>query len=159
MSIEGLSDRQLQHAATVIQASVDYVSGKLGKPIDYVARAADIALGVCLVESGLLIYANPSVPGSLALPHDAVGHDHASVGMFQQQVPGWGTVIRCQGARSSSLHFYSRLMRLDWTGKSNGRLAQLVQVSAFPDRYAQRDAEAIRIRKALWSTAADIRRA
>lgn len=152
MSIDGLSAVQLAHARTVITAARTYVIGDLGRSADYARRAADIALGVCLVESNLLVYANRSVPGSIQLPHDAVGHDHASVGLFQQQVPGWGSVTRCQAPLSSTLHFYRRLFELSWDARSNGRLAQLVQVSAYPDRYAQRDAEAISIRRALWST-------
>lgn len=145
-----LSTVQVAHAAAVIDEAKSYVRSELGRSTDYAARAADIALGVCLVESGLKVYANPSVPGSLSLPHDAVGHDHASVGLFQQQVPGWGTVVRCQGVLSSARHFYVRLMRLDWRGRTNWGLAQQVQVSAFPDRYRQRDEEAIRIRRILW---------
>ncbi len=150
MSIDGLSEVQLAHARTVVAASRDYVLTTLQRPEDYAMRAADIALGVCLVETELRVYANRSVPGSIQLPHDAVGHDHASVGLFQQQVPGWGSVVRCQSPRSSALHFYSRLFHLNWSGRNNGKLAQLVQVSAYPDRYAQRDAEAIALRRALW---------
>jgi hypothetical protein len=44
------------------------------------------------------MYANSHNQRSLQLPHDRVGHDHGSVGLFQQQVGGapdstanWGT--------------------------------------------------------------------
>jgi hypothetical protein len=149
VSIDGLSSRQLAHAGTVVSVARAY-AGAHGASPDYGARAADIALAVCLVESSLLVYANPNVHGSMALPHDAVGHDHHSVGLFQQQVPGWGTVAGCQGVASSATKFLEKLFGLDWTGRTNGHLAQLVQVSAYPDRYAARDLEAIGIRKALW---------
>jgi hypothetical protein len=151
MSLEGLSPVQLDHARSVIAVAKSYVLGELGQDQDHAYRAADIALAVCLVESNLLVYANRSVAGSLGLAHDAVGSDHASVGLFQQQVPGWGNVTRCQGVQSSAEHFYSRLFRLDWHNRTNGQLAQHVQGSAFPDRYAKRDDEAIRLRKALWA--------
>ena len=151
MSLEGLTPVQLAHARSVLGVAKSYVLGELGKDQDHAYRAGDIALAVCLVESDLLVYANRNVDGSLGLAHDAVGDDHASVGLFQQQVPGWGSVTRCQGVQSSAEHFYERLFQLDWRNRTNGRLAQLVQVSAFPDRYAKRDAEAIRLRKALWA--------
>lgn len=149
MSVDGLTDLQLAHASAVIAVTKSYVRA-YGASSDYAARAADIAIATCLVESGLRVYANPSVSGSLSLPHDAVGHDHRSVGLFQQQVPGWGTVAGCQGVKSSTRKFLSVLFSHDWHGRTNGQLAQLVQGSAYPDRYAARDLEAIGIRKALW---------
>src|ERR1700709_2220996 len=61
-------------------------------------RVAVIAVETALAESGLKMYANGNNPDSLALPHDAVGWDHGSVGLFQQQVgdavnstANWGT--------------------------------------------------------------------
>ena len=146
----GLTSLQLAHAKIVIATTKDYVEHTLHKSQDYAERAADIALATALVESQLRVYANSSVPGSLSLAHDSIGHDHASVGIYQQQVPGWGRVEDCQPIGSSTVKFLHRLFELNWTGKSNGQLAQAVQVSAFPDRYAERDQDAIRIRKALW---------
>ena len=146
----GLTAGQLAHAKSVVAVTKLYVEGHIHKPEDYAKRAADIALAVALVESGLKVYANPNVPGSMSLPHEAVGHDHRSVGLFQQQVPGWGTVQDCQSVDTSTVKFLHRLFQLDWTHRTNGQLAQHVQVSAFPDRYAERDAEAIKIRTALW---------
>lgn len=74
--------------------------------------AARIGLITVKVESGFSNYANDGIVGpedknmggftendyakleySLTLPHDAVGTDHASVGILQQQATmGWGTV-------------------------------------------------------------------
>ena len=146
----GLNALQKKHAQRVVVVTRSYVVITLKRPEDFAMRAADIALATCLVESELKVYANSNVPGSLLLPHDDVGHDHQSVGMFQQQVPGWGSVSDCQSVDASTRKFLHRLFELDWHGRSNGELAQAVQVSAFPDRYAARDNQAIRIRKALW---------
>lgn len=146
----GLTAVQLAHARAIVATTKSFVIDHLGKPEDYAKRASDIALAVALVESELKVYANPKVDGSVGLPHDAVGHDHRSVGLFQQQVPMWGTVRDCQGVPTSTVKFLHRLFSLTWDGRSNGQLAQQVQGSAFPDRYAKRDLAAIRIRRALW---------
>lgn len=146
----GLTAAELAHAKTIVVTTKSYVMTHLGKSEDYAERAADIALGAGLVESELRVYANPKVPGSMALPHDAVGHDHLSVGVFQQQVPMWGNVASCQRVDTSCVNFLHRLFELNWEGHTNGQLAQEVQGSAYPDRYARRDGQAIRIRKALW---------
>ena len=141
---------QEAHANHIVGVTRAYVMVQLNKPLDYAERACDIALAVALVESELKVYANPKVPGSMERPHDAVGHDHRSVGIFQQQVPMWGTVADCQDVTGSTHNFLRRLFKLNWEGRTNGQLAQSVQGSAYPDRYAKRDLQAIRIRKALW---------
>src|SRR4051794_34178526 len=87
------SPRQIRHALTIVRAGDD-------RKLE--ARAWIIAVAVALVETRLKNYANdnrayPAVRRiSMALPHDAVGHDHDSVGLFQQRPiegdGGWGTV-------------------------------------------------------------------
>ncbi len=58
-----------------------------------------IALMTALQESQLWMYANDSVPESLAYPHDRVGHDHDSVNLFQQRsAAGWGQRRRADGS-------------------------------------------------------------
>ncbi len=119
-------------------------------------RGIVIGLSVGLVESNLTVYANAKVPGSLDLPHDAVGSDGMSVGVQQQQVImgngwWWGPVEVCQDPTSSTRLFFGRLAKLDYNGpNSPGSYAQAVQGSAFPDRYDQRmgDAQAIYARLA-----------
>jgi len=107
-------------------------------------RGIQIALAAALVESGnpLTMWANSSVPDSVNYPHDAVGHDHDSVGLFQQR-QSWGpTEVLMDPARSAGL-FYDQLARLDYNGPNTpGSYAQAVQRSAFPDRYDQRMSEA-----------------
>ena len=77
-SFLGLTSLQTAHAKIVISTTKDYVENTLRKSQDYAERAADIALATALVESQLRVYANSSVPGSLSLAHDSIGHDHAS---------------------------------------------------------------------------------
>lgn len=103
-------------------------------------RAAVIALITALQESGLRMYANAKVPGSLDLPHSAVGSDGYSVGLFQQQVHGsdysWGTVAEAMNVQKSADMFLDRLVKVpNWTTIGMGEAAQTVQVSAFPDAY------------------------
>jgi LysM repeat protein len=129
-------------------------------PDDQGQRAADIALETALTESGLRMYANVNNPESLRLPHDAVGSDHGSVGLFQQQVGGavnstadWGTTAELMDSEISTRKFLDALLRLNWIPISNWAAAQAVQHSAFSDgsNYRSHDAAAVQIRKALWS--------
>lgn len=116
-------------------------------------RGIKIALATVLVESNLQNYANSKVPASMSIPHDAVGSDGFSVGLFQQQVVldvggwWWGDAATCMDPTKSAGLFYDRLAKLDYNNISNtpGSYAQTVQQSAFPDRYDQRfnDAGAI----------------
>ena len=64
-----------------------------------------IALTVPYVESGWKMYANANVPASMALPHDAVGFDHDSVGLFQQR-QAWGPIAVLMDAHGSAGLFY-----------------------------------------------------
>jgi len=119
---------------------------------DHRYRAADIALAVALAESGLRLLANPSVPESMRLPHDGVGTDHSSVGLFQQQPQWWGGVQQCMSGPRSARAFLAALAKLSWPGHTNWALAQSVQRSAFSDgsNYQRWDATAIGLRKKLW---------
>lgn len=99
-------------------------------------RGIKIALATALVESNMKMYANPNDPASMKFPHDAVGYDHDSVGLFQQRNNGaWGTTAdRMDPARSAGM-FYDKLDDADYNSGDPGAHAQRVQVSAFPDRY------------------------
>ena len=139
-----------------------------------------IALATTLVESGIKNYANngeynllknpaDSTLGSsdtaaailsfakrsMSFPHDAVGSDATSVGMFQQQAwwgtmgeSTWendpeGTIKRLMDPTFQSQKFFNSLLKVpSWESMSHGVAAQKVQVSAFPDAYAGRVSEA-----------------
>jgi len=95
-----------------------------------------IGVATALVESGLKMYANRTVPASLGFPHDAVGSDHDSVGLFQQRQAGWGTLAQRMNPFASAQLFFNALNRFNWRGMAPGPAAQRVQRSAFPGRYA-----------------------
>ncbi|ANA85722.1 tail length tape measure protein [Gordonia phage Cozz] len=109
--------------------------------------AAIIAVGTQLVESGIKMFANASVPESLKFPHDAVGSDHDSVGLYQQRQAGWGTLQERMSAFGSTKLFLNAMVKKfpNWATMPKGDVAQGVQVSAYPDRYAGRMDEARRL--------------
>lgn len=132
-------------------------------------EAAIVGLITARVEGGFRNYANDGRVGaadfnmggyteadyaqlaySLTLPHDAVGSDHASLGIMQQQATmGWGdygnskwrtepnkVIERLMDPSFAAAKFYQRLDALSgWQGMEPGVAAQRVQVSAHPDRY------------------------
>lgn len=57
-----------------------------GKHRGITARGIQIGLATAIVESALKMWANGKVPESFNYPHDAVGDDGYSVGLFQQQI-------------------------------------------------------------------------
>ena len=104
-------------------------------------NGAKIGMAVALVESGspLKMWANRAVPESLKYRHDSVGSDYDSVGLFQQRDNGaWGTVKQRMTPYDSAGMFFDVMLRKypNWRGMDPGAVAQGVQVSAFPDRYA-----------------------
>lgn len=156
-TIVGLTPTQLKYARIIVATCK-----ARNLPQDQGERAADIALETALAESGLRMYANANNPASMQLPHDAVGHDHGSVGLFQQQVGGaphstanWGTTAELMDPVISTGKFLDALLSLNWLHLTNWGAAQAVQHSAVADgsNYRQHDAEAIEIRKALWDDA------
>lgn len=122
-----------------------------GRRREVTIKGIQIALATGIVESNITVYANQKLPLSLALPHDAVGNDGYSVGIFQQQVRDtgsgwwWGDEATCMGVESSAGLFYDRLVKLPYNGtsKTPGAFAQQVQSSAYPDRYDQHWGEAV----------------
>lgn len=98
-----------------------------------------IALITVLQESDGLMWANKGVPESLSYPHDAVGSDHDSVGLFQQRPSmGWGTVGELMDPVVSTHRFLDALQKVQgWQDMAPTRAADAVQRSAFPDAYAK----------------------
>lgn len=130
--------------------------------------ASIIGLITVSVESSFQNYANDGVVGpedaymapftaddyaklaySLELPHDAVGTDHASVGIMQQQATYWGhlpgstfktdaegVIERLMEPAFAGGLFYQRLADVnDWQDREPGGVAQEIQTSATPDAY------------------------
>lgn len=120
-----------------------YVYGIVQAAQDHGLSAAGAKIGVAtaLVEAGdpMQMWANHAVPDSLNYPHDAVGSDHDSVGLFQQRDNGaWGTVAQRMDPYDSATMFFDAMVSKfpDWESMDPGAVAQGVQASAFPDKYA-----------------------
>lgn len=146
-----LAASQYNHAVGIVAACK-----RRGLPV----RGAHIALETALAESVLWMYANGYNQHSLQLPHDRVGWDHGSVGLFQQQVGGaphsnanWGTTDELMNPVTSTGKFLDALGPLsNWQHKTNWMAAQDVQRSAVSNgsNYQAYDARAIQIGDALW---------
>ena len=123
-------------------------------------RHGVIAIECALTESTLHMYANKFNPASLNLPFDRIGHDHGSVGLFQQQVTGaphsnakWGTTAELMDVRISTGKFLAALSHVhDLDSVSNWRACQKVQNSAFDsaENYRVNDKLAHEVVDALW---------
>jgi murein DD-endopeptidase MepM/ murein hydrolase activator NlpD/exonuclease III len=136
---EQLDASQRANAATVIQ-----VGQQLGVPDQGIV----VALATARQESAFRNYANDGlgsdlvasqrrIAASLRLPHDAVGTDHGSLGVFQQQWPLWGTIRELMTPAMAAQRFYTRLLRVPgWERMTVTEAAQAVQRSAHPDAYA-----------------------
>ena len=138
-----LSDGQLQNAATIIS---------VGQSMNVPPAGIKVALMVALQESTLRNLANTDVQASLMYPHDATGHDHDSVNMFQQRPSaGWGTVEQLMHPEYAAKAFFGGptgpnngsprglLDVPDWQQMAPTDAAQAVQVSATPTAYARWD--------------------
>lgn len=149
-----LNKTQLTHARTIIQVGAD---------IDGVGRDGIlIALMAGLTESRLRMLANSTYPESASYPNDGVGADHDSLGIFQMRPQsGWGSVAELMSSTYQAQAFFggpngpnypSPRGLLDipgWQQLTRGQAAQAVEVSAFPDRYANYEPVAETILTAL----------
>lgn len=117
---------QTAHAATIVAA---------GAKREVHARGYVIALATAMQESALRNLANANVPESLSLPHEGVGRDHDSVGLFQQR-PGWGSVRERMTPSYAADKFYEALAGVEgWQQMRLTDAAQAVQRSAYPEAY------------------------
>lgn len=127
-------------------------------------RATLIATITMMVETGMQNYASSAVPETLQFPHDRVGSDHDSAGLFQQRVnqgaygsaaqimdPSYSTRMFFgappQGApanRAWGLLDYERIKGKDWLSVDPGSVVADIQ----------RPAESYRYRYGLWVEAA-----
>ena len=122
-SLPGISDAAAANARTVAATALN----RGGR------RAALIALLTGLSESGLRVLANPKDPASALYPHQGVGYDHDSLGIFQQR-PSWGSAAQRMDPVVSTNLFLDRLLSLPgWRSLAPWQAAQDVQVSAFAD--------------------------
>ncbi|WP_051831494.1 hypothetical protein [Streptomyces violens] len=102
----------------------------VGKELNASDKAMLAAFEAALVESGMenLNYG-----------------DRDSVGVFQQRPSqDWGTAAQCMNVNYAAHKFFERAVVADRDNPefTAGQLAQKVQVSAYPERYDQREGEA-----------------
>ncbi|MEU8312311.1 peptidase M23 [Micromonospora sp. NPDC048887] len=130
--VAGLDRTQMNNAKKIVQAGQ-----KMGMP----RRALVIAVATAMQESTLLNYASGVLPESQSYPHQAIGWDHDSVGLFQQRPSsGWGTVEQLMDPEYATKAFLSALAEIPgWQNLPLSVAAQAVQISAFPDAYAQHE--------------------
>ena len=122
-SLPGLSDAAAANARTVAATALN----RGGR------RAALIALMTGLTESGLRVLANPNDPAGSLYPHQGVGYDHDSLGIFQQR-PSWGSAAQRMDPVVSTNLFLDRLLSMPgWRSLAPWQAAQAVQASAFAD--------------------------
>ncbi|MBO4206872.1 hypothetical protein [Micromonospora echinofusca] len=106
-------------------------------------RAAVVAIATALQESKLE-----------NLGHLGDRNDHDSQGLFQQRPSsGWGTVEQITDPAYSTTAFLKGLKQVDgWQDMPLTQAAQAVQVSAYPDHYAQWETQAADLVAELWTT-------
>lgn len=135
------AQEQPKPAGGLTQAQMDnaYIIVAVGRQMQLPPRAYVVAIATALQESNLRNLANSDLPESLRLPHEGVGDDHDSVGLFQQRPSmGWGTIAQLMDPAQAAARFYTRLARVDgWQGMTVTGAAQAVQRSAYPDAYAK----------------------
>ncbi|AEB46840.1 hypothetical protein [Micromonospora maris] len=106
-------------------------------------RAAVVSIATALQESKLE-----------NLGHLGDRNDHDSQGLFQQRPSsGWGTVEQITDPEYSTTAFLKGLKQVDgWQDMPLTRAAQTVQVSAYPDHYAQWEQQAADLVAKYWNS-------
>jgi peptidoglycan DL-endopeptidase RipA len=139
VTVAGLDEVQVAHAVTIVDVGLER---------DLPTQALRVALAVAAQESMFRNYANDGtgelrpeqrdVSRSLGYPHDAVGRDHGSVNVFQQQYPWWGSLDELMDPPTAAGKFFDALVEVPgWEALPVTVAAQRVQRSAFPTAYAK----------------------
>lgn len=140
--VAGLTQAQMDNAKTIVDVGVELKMPR---------RALVVAVATAMQESRLYNLASDVLPESSRYPHQGSGADHDSVGLFQQRPSsGWGTVRELMRPTYAAQAFYEALRKVPgWQQMSVAGAAQAVQVSAFPDAYAQHEELATTVVAAL----------
>ncbi|MGC5022817.1 hypothetical protein [Micromonospora sp. DT47] len=128
-----LNDEQTRNVKAIIAAT---------KKSGLDERAAVISIATALQESKLE-----------NLGHLGDRNDHDSQGLFQQRPSsGWGTVEQITDPEYSTMAFQKGLKQVDgWQDMPLTEAAQTVQVSAYPDAYAQWEKQAADLVAKHWN--------
>ncbi|MEU7998041.1 hypothetical protein AB0B83_22255, partial [Micromonospora sp. NPDC049060] len=129
-----LSDEQVTNVKAIIAAT---------KKAGMDERAAVVSIATALQESKLE-----------NLGHLGDRNDHDSQGLFQQRPSsGWGTVEQITDPEYSTTAFLKGLKQVDgWQDMPLTKAAQTVQVSAYPDHYAQWEQQAADLVAEHWNS-------
>ncbi|MCW3818101.1 hypothetical protein ONA91_26995 [Micromonospora sp. DR5-3] len=140
--VAGLDQLQMDNAKVIVD---------VGRAMKLPRRALVIAVATAMQESNLYNLASDVLPESYDYPHQGSGSDHDSVGLFQQRPSsGWGTVAELMRPAYAARAFFTALNEVPgWADLSLTQAAQAVQVSAFPDAYAQHEERATTVVAAL----------
>ncbi|MFI7024529.1 hypothetical protein ACIBMZ_17605 [Micromonospora sp. NPDC049900] len=140
--VAGLTQAQMDNAKVIVE---------VGEDLDIPRQGLVVAVATAMQESTLLNYASGVLPESQNYPHQAIGWDHDSVGLFQQRPSsGWGSVRDLMRPAYASRAFYEALLKVPgWQQMSLTMAAQAVQISAYPYAYAQHEERAATIVAAL----------
>ncbi|PWU45807.1 hypothetical protein DLJ46_20225, partial [Micromonospora globispora] len=140
--VAGLDQRQMDNAKVIVD---------VGRDMKIPRRGLIVAIATAMQESDLYNLASDVLPESYEYPHQGSGSDHDSVGLFQQRPSsGWGTVAELMRPAYAARAFYAALVEVpDWQELSITAAAQAVQISAFPDAYAQHEERATTVVDAL----------
>ncbi|MDI3421573.1 hypothetical protein [Streptomyces luteolus] len=130
----------------------DTAAGDDGPPPGPGTGEPDLAVAVVVYRVGLELGADDKVLLSAfeaALVESGMENlDHGledSLGVFQQRPSqGWGSAEQVTNVAYASRQFFTRALTVEEENPSltPGQLAQAVQVSAYPERYDRREAEA-----------------
>ncbi|MFI9640603.1 peptidase M23 [Micromonospora sp. NPDC051925] len=140
--VAGLDQAQMDNAKEIVKA---------GRAMGVPRRALVIAVATAMQESNLYNYASGVLPESQNYPHQAIGWDHDSVGLFQQRPSsGWGEVGQLMDPAFATRAFLSALQEIPgWEDLPLTVAAQAVQISAYPDLYAQHEWRATEVVAAI----------
>ncbi|GGM41186.1 hypothetical protein GCM10011608_27440 [Micromonospora sonchi] len=129
-----LNDEQVGNAKAIIAAT---------KKTGMDERAAVVAIATAFQESKLE-----------NLGHLGARNDHDSQGLFQQRPSsGWGTVEQITDPEYSTTAFLKGLKQVNgWQDMPLTMAAQTVQVSAYPDHYAQWEQQAADLVAQHWNS-------
>ncbi|WP_433319237.1 hypothetical protein ACQP0U_13795 [Micromonospora sp. CA-269861] len=140
--VAGLDQAQMDNAKIIVDVGLEMKMPR---------RALVVALATAMQESNLYNLASDVLPESAEYPNQGSGSDHDSVGLFQQRPSsGWGTVAQLMRPSYAARAFYTALNEIPgWQDMSVTAAAQSVQISAFPDAYAQHEDRATTVAAAL----------
>ncbi|MGV9212472.1 peptidase M23 [Micromonospora sp. RB23] len=140
--VAGLDEDQMKNAEAIVRTG-----RKMGVP----RRGLVIAVATAMQESNLYNVASGVLPESQDYPHQGVGWDHDSVGLFQQRSSsGWGPIGRLMDPEFATRQFLTALEQVPgWQQMRLTDAAQAVQVSAYPEHYQQHEWRATRVVDAL----------